>query len=121
VVKIHFGFSLPIVVGDILLPGEVVLAVFDTFWPNIGQSGGGAAPDTATVVANATPKIHLRAGAIISALRRLVDLNMQVMTAQMGYPPTKTALLNFGNLIAILLARVSGNREEELQSGPQKE
>ena len=71
--KIHFGFSLPIVVGDILLPGEVVLAVFDTFWPNIGQSGGGAALNTVTVVANAMPKIHLRAGAIVPALRRLID------------------------------------------------
>jgi len=63
------------------LPGEVVLAVFDTFWPNIGQSGGGAALNTVTVVANAMPKIHLRAGAIVPALRRLIDLNGEIVNS----------------------------------------
>jgi hypothetical protein len=78
-VKIHFGFSLPIVVGDILLPGEVVLAVFDTFWPNIGQSGGGPALNTVIVVANAMRKIHLPADAIVPAWHRLVDLNNEIV------------------------------------------
>jgi hypothetical protein len=70
-----------------LLPGEVVLAVFDTFWPNIGQSGGGAAPDTVTVVANAMPKTHVRAGGIIPALRRLVDINREIVNIIRSYTP----------------------------------
>jgi len=69
------------------LPGEVVLAVFDTFWPNIGQSAGGAAPDTVAVVANAMPTIHLCAGAIIPVLRRLVDLNRDIVNIIRFYTP----------------------------------